>query len=388
MNSCQSPAQPARSRWGQSVGISQALSRKDQSVMSWSVFSRSSLQRNQPVRRRSVCTTTPVTSSGVNGPGWPSMRANWKPWVVWRGSKTSPGVPAATTWSIMPTCEGAPGNSMVGLRWSCVTSPDGSRNSPWTRVSSVPSGPRSLKRSQPLMFCPRSTTWRSGWGRVTETGRSSWVRRVGGAGEKERLPRSYVGDRDGVPRVRFGPVVLALPRHEVGAADRSGGRLPVGAGGDDGVPGVELAEEAEGGAVAVAGLEEPGAAAPPAVGEHDLPVVVAGDEQVGDVVGLHVQRGRVAGEAGGQLDVADAAAVEEGLVDPVRGGVEAGVGGRRMEPEGVTQHVGRALGLVRLDEAGGPVRRMEEAGLAPGRRRPGALAGFGPDLDAPGGALA
>ena len=115
MNSCQSPAQPARSRWGQSVGISQALSRNDQSVMSWSVFSRSSLQRNQPVRRRSVCTTTPVTSSGVSGPGWPSMRANWKPWVVWRGSKTSPGVPAATTWSIMPTCRGCAGEFDGGI---------------------------------------------------------------------------------------------------------------------------------------------------------------------------------------------------------------------------------------------------------------------------------
>ncbi len=30
--------------------------------------------------------------------------ADWKPCVVWRGSNTSPGVPAATTRSVIPTC--------------------------------------------------------------------------------------------------------------------------------------------------------------------------------------------------------------------------------------------------------------------------------------------
>ena len=70
-NSCQSPVQPARSRCGQSVGTSQALSRKLQTAASCSRFDRSSLQRNHPVRRRSVWTTTPVTSSGVQRPRVP-----------------------------------------------------------------------------------------------------------------------------------------------------------------------------------------------------------------------------------------------------------------------------------------------------------------------------
>ena len=39
-----------------------------------------------------------------------------------------------------------------------VRSPSASRCSPWRRVSVVPAGPRSVSRTQPLMFCPRSTT--------------------------------------------------------------------------------------------------------------------------------------------------------------------------------------------------------------------------------------
>ena len=57
--SCQSPVHPARSRCGQSVGMSQALSRKLHTAASCSRLTRSSLQENQPVRRMSVCTTTP-----------------------------------------------------------------------------------------------------------------------------------------------------------------------------------------------------------------------------------------------------------------------------------------------------------------------------------------
>ena len=51
-------------------------------------------------------------------------------------------------------------------------------------VSSVPAGPRSLRRSQPLMFCPEvdDLAVGDGTGRPA-TGRSSCTRRVGGAGE-------------------------------------------------------------------------------------------------------------------------------------------------------------------------------------------------------------
>ena len=45
---------------------------------------------------------------------------------------------------------------------------------------------------------------------------------------------------------------------------------------------------------------------------------------VGDVVGLHLQPLVVLGEAGGQLGVADPLAVEERLVDALRGGVQPG----------------------------------------------------------------
>ena len=39
---------------------------------------------------------------GRQSPGWPSMRTYRKPWVVWRGSNTSPGTPAETTRSTWP----------------------------------------------------------------------------------------------------------------------------------------------------------------------------------------------------------------------------------------------------------------------------------------------
>ena len=66
---CQSPVQPARSRCGQSVGMSHMFARRDHTTASCSRLTRSSLQENQPSRRRSECTTTPVTSSGPSGPG-------------------------------------------------------------------------------------------------------------------------------------------------------------------------------------------------------------------------------------------------------------------------------------------------------------------------------
>ena len=62
---------PARAGDSRS-GSSHALPRKLQSAISWKRLMRSSLHRNQPVRRRSVCTTTPVTSSGVSRCGCPS----------------------------------------------------------------------------------------------------------------------------------------------------------------------------------------------------------------------------------------------------------------------------------------------------------------------------
>src|ERR1700733_12850216 len=65
---CQSPVQPARSRCGQSVGMSQMFDRSDHTTASCSRLTRSSLQPNQPSLRRSEWTTTPVMSSGPSGP--------------------------------------------------------------------------------------------------------------------------------------------------------------------------------------------------------------------------------------------------------------------------------------------------------------------------------
>ena len=194
---------------------------------------------------------------------------------------------------------------------------------------------------------------------------------------------AVVGDRDGHPSAGLGPVVLVLARHEVGPAERPGRRLPSLARRDDGAVRMQLPEEGQGRPVAVGGLEEARAAAPPPVAEHDLPSVLALDQQVTHVVGLHVQGGRVAGEAGGQLDVADAAPVEKGLVDPVRGGVEARAGGRSLESEAPAQDVCGPLGLVRFDPARHPVGCLQQTRLEPGRLRPRALAGVGPDLHPP-----
>ena len=64
--------------------------RSDHTTASCSRLIRSSLQLNQPSRRRSECTTTPVTSPVPSGPGWPSTRTYRKPCVVNRGSNTVP----------------------------------------------------------------------------------------------------------------------------------------------------------------------------------------------------------------------------------------------------------------------------------------------------------
>ncbi len=68
---------------------------------------------------------------------------------------------------------------MAGARWVMSTSPSAPSASPWVRVTVLPAGPDN--RTQPLMFCPRSTTCRPGAGAVIATGRSSSTRRTGGA---------------------------------------------------------------------------------------------------------------------------------------------------------------------------------------------------------------
>ena len=64
--------------------------------------------------------------------------------------------------------------------------------------------------------------------------------------------RSWSDDGDRVPHLGLQPSVLVLSGHEVGGDDRAGGRLPALVGGDDGVADVQLTEEGDGVAVAVA----------------------------------------------------------------------------------------------------------------------------------------
>ena len=100
-------AHVAGSRWGCRTRSCGSSSRRRGAAGS----AAASLHANHPVRRRSVCTTTPGTSSAVSGPGWPSMRTYWKPWVVCRGSNGVPE-PSDTTRSICPSGIGVCGDEV------------------------------------------------------------------------------------------------------------------------------------------------------------------------------------------------------------------------------------------------------------------------------------
>ena len=77
------------------------------------------------------------------------------------------------------------GRPAAGGRWSRRRPRRDARRAS-ARSGSRPGRSRD-SRTQPLMFCPRSTTWRPGSGRVTATGTISSTRRTGGAGESTRV---------------------------------------------------------------------------------------------------------------------------------------------------------------------------------------------------------
>ena len=222
-------------------------------------------------------------------------------------------------------------------------------------------------------------------------------RRGGGGAE---VGDAVVGDGHRGPALQRDPEVDALARHQVRTPDRSGGPGPGRVGHHDragpvGVVDVELAEEGEGRAVAVVVSAIARLAPPPAVRQHHPQLVAALVEERGHVVGLHLEPARVARGPGGQLQVADPSATEERLVDPVGGGVEPGPLDRTVERELVAQdrsgappRFPRVDGLGGLDPRGGPVGRVEQAGLGhrglrPRRRRP-----LTPDPHLPGHPLA
>ena len=129
-----------RSRCGQSVGMSQALRGSSTPRASCSRLIRSSLQRNHPVRRRSVCTTTPVTSSGrAVGEALDPHVLEAVSGVAGLEHLVRPGprrrpVDLVSQWR-------SPVVGSAESRWSMVTSPRSSRASPWVRVISC-RGPR------------------------------------------------------------------------------------------------------------------------------------------------------------------------------------------------------------------------------------------------------
>jgi hypothetical protein len=177
-----------------------------------------------------------------------------------------------------------------------------------------------------------------------------------------------VGDARPIPagpvRAGFDPagdaaaVVVDLPAHEVGGQDVARGRPPglvgaehahvAGAEGD-----VQLGEERRGGAVGVDRPDDAVLAAPPPVAQQRTERVASFDDQVGDVEGLHLEPLAVRGEPRGQLAVADAIAVDEGLVEPVRGGMHERGGDRTVDRELARQVVGRAVGVGRVGWFGG-----------------------------------
>ena len=91
----------------------------------------------------------------------------------------------------------------------------------------------------------------------------------------------------------------------------------------------------------VVGPADADLAAVPAVGEQRVQGVVALAEEVGDVVGLDLGVVLVLGEAGSQLLVADAYAVQLGLVDPVRRREQRGAAYRPVDAELAAQPVRR-----------------------------------------------
>ena len=103
---CQSPVQPARSRCGQSVGMSHALPRKLHTAASCSRLTARRCTRTSRCAAGRCARRRRVTSSRRQRPGGPRSRTYWKPCVVCRGSKTSPGARPTTTSSTCPAGSG------------------------------------------------------------------------------------------------------------------------------------------------------------------------------------------------------------------------------------------------------------------------------------------
>ena len=242
-------------------------------------------------------------------------------------------------------------NGIAGRRCSIVTSPSGPSASPWVSVISVPSGPRLVSRTRPLMFWPRSTTCTPGRSSVTEIGRISSTGRTGGAGEVTSASYPRVADGDRLPvaarprRPGSQPTVLALALDQVGGEDVRGDQRQVAS-----VPTtvvaavlvleVQLGEERR--LARPTGRRRAGCR--PGRGTSRRRAArrarAARAEEVVSVVRLDLGAVPYSVKPGVQLVGADADAVELELVDAVRGGVQARPGrpvaGTSTSPRGGT----------------------------------------------------
>ena len=132
-----------RSRCGQSVGMSQALSRKLQTAASCSRSSRSSLQENQP---RAAQVGVHDDAADVVGGERAGVALDADVPEAVRGAPRLEDVARDAGGDHASTCPAGSGsgrNGDVGRRCSMVTSPSGASASPWVSVIAVPAGPRS-----------------------------------------------------------------------------------------------------------------------------------------------------------------------------------------------------------------------------------------------------
>ena len=297
----------------------------------------------------------------------------------------------------------------------------------------MPAGPRAVSRTQPLRFCPKSTTTLPGPTSRTAAGASSSILRTGGPSAGTSRARSAIRSVEQPPVLSPSassgstgnqPTGDPAPRYQAGSCRRRSIVWPS----MRSARVMWLVRDVQASSVAtrvrgdpVPSLSDATTAArspvrsPNPSGRRSNPcrprnhpsessaaiVLSPAAQQVGDVPGLHLQALAVGGEAGGQLLVADAHAVEEQLVDAVRGGVhEHGSGARlgrhgeraaqqhggsltggqrvrfgRGDPTGVAQRLAQAVGVpVALRIAGQPARFAPRA-VRRGARESGAARG-------------
>ena len=209
---------------------------------------------------------------------------------------------------------------------------------------------------------------------------------------------SVVDDIGAIPFARVpcdaATEIVHLARDEVGREDVARRRPPGRVGAEhDRLPGYERHDELreQRGRRAVV-VDTPGDAVlppPPAVAEQSAHDVFTVDDQIGDVVRLHLEAFSVRGPARCQFVIADTTPVEEALVDAVSRRVETSAFDRRADRNRAGEQVRRSLQRRLIVELGGrdpprdPVRAFEQAVLPRARLGPVALAGVGPRLDLP-----